>query len=121
MFDRALGWFASVYGSEATAPHGWLTGVAAVRAHVADLRAGTVTPSQAGHLTGFVYKLGARRALDYAAFFGERRPDLAELKRRQAALFGRAHTLAVREDWSSVAAVAEQIAEIEERLTDALK
>ena len=58
----------------------------------------------------------ATRALDYAAFFERHRPELAALKRRQAVLFGRGHTLAVRGQWAAVAAVVEEIATIEQTL-----
>ncbi|HET7769341.1 MAG TPA: hypothetical protein VFN74_11255, partial [Chloroflexota bacterium] len=118
LFERAMEWFASIYRSEA--PGRSLAGPEAVRAHAAHVRAGNLGRGQVGHLTGFAYRLGARRALDYAAFFGARRPDLAGLKRRQAVAFGRGHTLAVREEWGAVSRVAEEIAVIEEELEAAL-
>ena len=121
LFDRALAWFAEIYAGAGTDANrrGWLTGPAAVRAHVAELRAGRLSPEQTGHLTAFAYRLGARRALDYAAYFQDRRPDLAALKRRQAERFGSAHTLAVRQDWQPLAEVVEEIAELEGQLEEA--
>lgn len=121
-FGRALAWFAAIQGTAAAPAHqtGRVAGPPAVRAYAAHVRTGEVTPAQAGHMTGFLFTLGAKRALDYAAFFEARRPDLATLKRRQAEHFGRAHTLAVRKQWLSLADTLEEVAELEEELAAAL-
>ena len=62
----------------------------------------------------FAFQLGAVRALDFAALFDFRNAELAALKRRQAKLFGRCHTLAVRKEWSSLADTLQDLANLEE-------
>jgi len=46
-------------------------------------------------------------------FFSPRAPDLAALKRAQARLFGRAHTLLVGRDWPGAANVLTALASTE--------
>jgi len=48
-------------------------------------------------------KLSAQRALDLLRSSRRGRPHLAALKYKQAELFGKSHTLAVREIWFSLA------------------
>jgi hypothetical protein len=45
---------------------------------------------------------------------------LAALKCRQAELFGKSHTLAVRENWSSLADTLRELANLEEEFRTAL-
>lgn len=122
LFGRALARFGQIYARQGgwAESRGWLAGPRAVREHAAQVRAGCITPTQLGHMTHFVYQLGAKRALDYAAFFAGRREDLAALKGRQAVRFGRAHTLAVRKAWAPLAETLEEIAAIEDELGAAL-
>ena len=84
------------------------------------VRGGEVSPGTRGHLVNFALPLGARRALDYAAFFEGRDPDLAAHKRRQALLFGRSHTLAVRNDWTGLPETLRELAETEDAIRTAL-
>jgi hypothetical protein len=72
------------------------------------------------HLVDFALPLGARRALDYAAFFEGDDADLATLKRRQAVLFGRGHTVAVARRWEEASAVLAELAEVEAAFQTAL-
>lgn len=73
-----------------------------------------------GHAGDFAFKLGAKRALDFAAFFEERDTTLAELKKGQGELFGACHTLAVAGSWSRLAGSLRELAEVEETFRTAL-
>jgi hypothetical protein len=64
-------------------------------------------------MTGFAFRLGARRALDYAAFFEAHDGELAALKRDQAELFGQCHMRAVRADWPALAENLKALADVE--------
>jgi hypothetical protein len=123
LFERALAWFGTIYetADARASERGWLAGAEAIRPLAVEVRAGRVTPDRVGHITAFHSQRGAKLALDYAAFFDARRADLAALKRRQAESFGRAHTLAVREEWVSLADTLENIASLEDDLADALQ
>ncbi|MBV9544991.1 MAG: hypothetical protein JOY61_11505 [Chloroflexi bacterium] len=84
--------------ADSAAAPGVVTGSLAIRQLAERIAGGELLPHFAGYLVRFVFQLAARRALDYAAFFEDCWPALAEAKREQAMLFGRCHTLAVRRD-----------------------
>ena len=73
-----------------------------------------------------VLPVAARRALDFPTFFEESRPGddrtpcLAALKREQASLFGRSHTLLVRQDWTGAADMFVRLAAVEDEFRDQL-
>eukprot|EP01132_Coremiostelium_polycephalum_P006145 gene6145-7655_t len=60
-------------------------------------RSEKITKLELDILKNFSFQLGARRALDYAIYFKQRPElqDLAEIKLRQAKLFGKCHSLMV--------------------------
>jgi hypothetical protein len=125
IYDRALRWFAECYRtsrrSQEEGPFGnFVFGGDAIRDCAASLRAGTVSGETRGHLVNFALQLGARRALDYAAFFDARDPELASAKRRQALLFGQGHTRAVADHWGNLAITLEELADVEDILEAAL-
>lgn len=68
----------------------------------------------------FVFQLGSRRALDFAAFFDYKDSDLADLKRQQARLLGEAHTFTVAKNFDSLGNALKQLAEVEDTFRDAL-
>lgn len=72
------------------------------------------TPAEIGHLSYFAFQLGARRAMDYAAFFIKNASDLAAIKEKQAKQFGRCHTLIVERNFPALAGAMCELAEIEE-------
>ncbi len=78
------------------------------------------TPAEAGFLVHFAFKLGARRAIDFAAFFEERDPELSSLKLKQAELFGKSQVLGTKKDWASVAKTVHQLASVEAGFRSAL-
>ncbi|WP_341675370.1 hypothetical protein [Niveibacterium sp. SC-1] len=88
-------------------------GVAAIRACGQRVREGDVPPPLHGMLIHFSLRLGARRALDYAAFFALFDAELARLKREQADVFGLAHCAAVRKEWARLADCFATLAELE--------
>ena len=91
---------------------GWIVGRDAILACADQVRV-EVPPSTAGFLTGFAFKLGARRALDYAAFLKPHDGELAALKRNQAELFGQCHMCAIRADWPALAERLGALADVE--------
>src|SRR4051812_38669937 len=104
LLRSALAAFAEVFRqADRAAAGGKIVGSAAIRRLAERVRTGDLPAHLLGHLRGFTFQVAARRALDFAAFFGERAPDLAALKTEQARLFGRAHTLLVRQDWPGTA------------------
>jgi len=122
IYERALHFFHSGYGraDDLAARNHWSVGRDAILACANHVRTGDVSPGEAGHMQGFAFRLGARRALDFAAFFDVRDTGLAALKRQQATLFGRCHTLAVRKDWPALADALQELADVEREFRDAL-
>jgi hypothetical protein len=117
LLQRALVSCAEVYRlADARAARGVTIGAAAIRRLAARFQADDLPAHLLGHLRGFTFQVAARRALDFAQFFGERAPDLAALKTEQGRLFGRAHTLLVRQDWSSTAGALTALAAVEDQI-----
>jgi len=79
-----------------------------------------VSPAERGFMVFFSLKPGARRALDFASFFGSRNPELARMKEKQAEVFGALQAFAVQKKWSGVADLLEQLAQVETEFRDAL-
>jgi hypothetical protein len=92
----------------------------AVRRFADRLATGEVPERTRSHLVDFALPLGARRALDYAAFFDGGDPALAALKRRQAVLFGRSHCLAVERRWAEAGAALADLGGVEDSFAAAL-
>ena len=122
VYDRALECFRSGYQQtdDRAGGQSWMTGHEAILACANHVREGKVAPPGVRHMVGFAFRLGAARALDFAAFFDFRDAALATLKRRQAKLFGRCHTLAVREEWFSLADTLQELAGVEEKFRASL-
>ena len=122
IYERALQCFRSGYGraDDLAARTRWSVGHEAILACADHVRTGEVSPGEAGRMQGFAFRLGARRALDFVAFFDFRDGDLAALKRQQATLFGRCHTLAMRRDWPALAGVLQELADVEREFRDVL-
>jgi hypothetical protein len=79
-----------------------------------------LSPRQFGHLTHFALPLGAKRAMDYAAFFEQREKPLAELKRAQAVAFGATHSHLVAKSWKAAGHTLRQLADIEDAIGENL-
>jgi hypothetical protein len=126
IFNRALQSFKAGYeASERIVAHepwakNWAIGREAILRCTNQVRHGKVAPRLKTHLTRFMLKLSARRALDFASFLNPYAPALAALKCKQAELFGKSHTLAVRESWSSLADALQGLANLEDEFRTAL-
>ncbi len=91
-------------------------GVQAVRVLAQTLR--TQVPEQlTNHLLYFALPLAVRRKVDAAAFLREGdRSAAADVIDRQARLLGQAQYPGVQQQWSTVASLLEQVADLEEHL-----
>jgi len=116
LYDEALQCYKSIYHEtdEVAVRKNRIIGRDAILACADHVRSGKISPPEVGHMVYFAFKLGAKRALDFATLFDFRDTDLAALKRRQAELFGRCHTLAAAKNWSSLADTLQQLADVEE-------
>lgn len=92
----------------------WIVGKDAILKCADRIRGGKVKKEEIEHLTHFALPLGAKRALDYVSFFNAFDSKLADLKKRQAVLFGKVHTFAVDEGWGKMIIGLEELSEIEE-------
>jgi len=95
-------------------------GKAAILALAQYVHEGPVTASQRAFMAQFSFRLGARRALDFASFFEKQEPGLAALKRTQAESFGRCHTFSAYADWPSLSRELHGLAEVEEKFHESL-
>lgn len=119
LFERAMREFAAIYrDAEVPRPRVTAIGSAAILRLAQMVRSGELTPMLAGHLRGFAFPVGARRALDFAAFFRGRRPELTTLKIEQAEMFGRAQSQFTRESWEGTADALTELARAENRIRD---
>src|SRR2546425_13085719 len=81
LYDSTLKSFKEVY-SEAenlAAKQNWTIDAKAITTLSKHLKQGKVSPTERGFMVFFSLKLGARRALDFASFFGSKNPELARL------------------------------------------
>lgn len=115
LYNATVKSFKEVYSeSQAlSAKRDWVIDEQAINTLAKHVKNGKVSPSERGFMVFFSFKLGARRALDFASFFGSRQPKLTSLKEKQAELFGSMQPLAVQRKWSRVADLLESLAEVE--------
>ncbi len=116
LYDEAWQCYKSIYHEtdEVAVRKNRIIGRDAILACADHVRSGKISPPEVGHMVYFAFKLGAKRALDFATLFDFRDTDLAALKRRQAELFGGCHTLAAARNWPSLADILQQLADVEE-------
>ncbi|HEV2120847.1 MAG TPA: hypothetical protein VGS11_12195 [Candidatus Bathyarchaeia archaeon] len=122
LYDSTLRSFKEVY-SEAeslAAKQNWTIDSNAIMTLAKHVKQDKVSPAERGFMVFFSLKLGARRALDFANFFGSKNPELARMKEKQAELFGASQTFAVLKKWARVADSLEQLAQVEAEFRDAL-
>ena len=84
------------------------------------IRSGKVSAAERGFMIHFAFKLGARRALDFATFFASQDPRLAALKREQSDLFGTCQVKAVERKWMRLAQSLQKLADVETEFRKAL-
>ncbi|MEQ9335101.1 hypothetical protein [Thalassobaculum sp.] len=100
---------------------GCLTDAAAIEYVAGLVRGSGLTPAQSGHLLRFALPLGAKRALDFATFFERLNPELVDLKRRQARLFGACHSNLARGEAPSAADSLVRLAGLESAIRKAIE
>lgn len=120
IFGKAISAFKALYADAQTqaARRGWLHDEAAIAEMARRVSGGTLTPAQRGHLTKFALPLGVKRALDYAEFFETRHPSLADLKRDQAAAFGRCLSCIMADDPNGAVGELRELAALEGGIRD---
>ena len=115
MIERTLPQMSANVQQELWKP-GMYSGVAALRMLAQTFGTG-VSERLAVHLFHFALPLGLRHKVDAQRFLREgNQREAAELIEEQARLLGQAQYAGVQHDWSSVAALIEQVATLEERL-----
>jgi len=111
IYNKATEWFKTKYDGSNENEKAIL--------HLASLaKQKALKPKQVGHLSGFAFPLGVKRALDYALFFGNRNEEVKNLKLSQAKKFGLAQTSIMSEDWDNLSNDLEKLAEIEMQLKE---
>ncbi len=122
LYDSNLKSLKEVYleADRLAAKQNWTIGPEAITTLQKHVKQDKVSPAERGFIVYFSFKLGARRALDFASFFGVKHPGLADLKRQQAELFGASQAFAVQRKWAHVADSLEHLARVEGEFRDAL-
>jgi len=122
LYDSTLNSFREVYseGENLAAEQNWTIDTKAITTLSEHVKQDKVSPAERGFMVFFAFKLGARRALDFASFFGSKNPELARLKEKQAELFGALQTFAVQKKWTKVADSLQQLAQVETEFREAL-
>lgn len=122
IYKQAIKDFKSIYRAceEKSSLNRWTTGKKAILASACRFQNRKATSQEIDHFIYFALPLGAKRALDFALFFDFRDTDLALLKRRQAELFGKCHTLAVAKEVKPLAETLQELAEVEDEFSSKL-
>ncbi|MBL0386700.1 hypothetical protein JJB07_08550 [Tumebacillus sp. ITR2] len=121
-YEGALRYFKSTYddASAYADQNGVPQGRDAILALAETIATEGVSPEMRGHLAHYLFSLGAKRALDYTAYFQTRDPELASIKKRQARLFGQAHTVLLSEQIQALVTTIRELADVEAEFRDAL-
>jgi hypothetical protein len=122
IYKQATEFFKSIYkrGEEADIREKWFVGKEAIDTAAGKIRNEGLGEKEINHFVNFVLPLGAKRALDFAAFFEPYSPDLSQLKQKQAVLFGQSQALAMKKDWPALSQTLKLLAEVEEEFRTSL-
>ncbi len=122
LYDSNLRSFKEVYSEAASlaAKHDFVIDENAITTLQKHVEKDKVSPAERGFMIYFSFKLGARRALDFASFFWSKQSELARLKEKQSELFGVLQSFAVQRKWTRVADALGQLAHVETEFRDAL-
>lgn len=120
--QEAVAWFKTLYRQSETiaAERDWAEGEQAIRKLAQRARDRALSQAQAGHLRFFALPLGAKRALHFRAFFSAIDGAVADLKLRQAELFGDCHSRFMRDDSVGMADTLDALATCEAHLREAI-
>ena len=115
IYTKGIEHFCACYrqSQEIATEFGWTFGPRAITALAEKTGTQSLPEFQVHLMKTFHFCLGARRALDYAAFFEGRNPQLAEIKRDQAQSLGKCHRLVAEADWARLAVELKLLAESE--------
>ncbi|MFC6333337.1 hypothetical protein ACFP56_11980 [Paenibacillus septentrionalis] len=92
----------------------------AIRLKAQQIKEGAIGHEEIGHFVNFAFPVGARRALDFSSFFHERHAQLSLLKYKQAQLFGKCQTLAMKKNWTQLAEAMELLGDHEDHIEAAI-
>jgi hypothetical protein len=122
IYQSAISYFQTLYqiSKEKAARDNEIIGKEAILTCAKAVESEKISQGGISHLTGFAVPLGAKRALDYATFFEPFNKLLSELKQKQARLFGKSQTLAMKKDWQGLGKTLKQLAEVEEEIKKAI-
>ncbi len=122
IYDKAMMDFKSIYANcdKKSEKNNWITGSDAVLKAAKRFKREAVEQGEIDHFRYFALPLGAKRALDFAKFFEKNDPKLSDLKIKQAKLFGKCQSLAMREEWRRVGDALEEYAEVENRVRNVI-
>lgn len=122
IYQKAIKLFQALYyhADQKSKKENWIIGREAIFKTAKRVKTKRLSYQEKDHLTHFAFPLGARRALDFAAFFDGRHKNLAQLKYQQAEIFGQCQALATQKNWSSLAKTLEQLAEAEDNFKSQL-
>lgn len=81
---------------------------------------GKMRADEIGFLTEFAFPLGAKRSLDFAAFFSGKNNKLASLKNTQSQLFGKCHVLTMAKEWRLLASTLKEFSLVEKEFKNVL-
>lgn len=77
--------------------------------------------AERNHYIYFTFPLGAKRALDFSSFFKQFNTSLSKQKQKQALLFGEIQSLALKNDWHTVAQKLHDIADLEKEMQQTIR
>lgn len=117
IYNSAIEGFKSIYRNcdKKSAKNNWTTGKEAVLKAASRFKNQNFTQEEIDHFRYFAVPVGAKRALDFAAFFARRSPKLADLKSEQARLFGKSQSLISAKDWRKLSYALKEYTDIENR------
>ena len=115
IYDSAIAWFKQLYktGEKYAEKRNRIIDEEAIMHLTEKVRKDELKQDEWGMMTSFAFPLAARRSLDYAHFFSERDPRLADLKTQQSKLFGSCQTCAVKRDLKMLSSILDDVALLE--------
>lgn len=122
IYEKAMEHFREIYrvGERNTGSEMYFIGREAIIAFANNVKESNIPQGKITFLKNFLFQLGAKRANDFALFFAERNPKLANLKKEQSKLHGHCHTHAVQENWQELSECLKDLSETEKDFRNTL-